>query len=140
MVSLACVNLTKSSVNIPIKDSIQINYGSSPNLQKEVKFDYSLFAHGMRGPKPPSAAPIIPGDVILDYIPPHPAHSNPRSNRRYLFTLLEQKEEISVENLQKEMQSKTTKLRNSSTRMYSQRAKELKMDERASLFPTWKLI
>jgi hypothetical protein len=46
-------------------------------------------------PQPPAegeASVKLPGNVILPYVPPHPANSNPRKVHRYLLTVFEQTE------------------------------------------------
>ena len=40
-------------------------------------------------PSAPQSPPSLPGQVLLDYVPPHPPMSNPRKLHRYVLALLE---------------------------------------------------
>ena len=78
-----------ASCNIPVQFRCDIKGGSSPFI-KEDKIQRDSNQNGIHFlPQPPAEPPSIPGEVLLDYIPPHPALSNPRKNHRYLFSLLE---------------------------------------------------
>jgi hypothetical protein len=79
------------SANIPVEYQLNVEGGSSPflspNSQEEIVLDQKNGTHFI--PSAPSRPPVIPGETLLDYVPPHPPLSNPRKNHRYLFTLLE---------------------------------------------------
>ena len=74
--------------NIPVDYRLEVAGGSSPFLAPG-KGNPDTGAHYT--PETPQNPPVIPGETLLDYIPPHPPLSNPRKVHRYLFTLLESK-------------------------------------------------
>jgi hypothetical protein len=82
--------LTKNSANIPVSSRLCIPGGSSPFLAPSSIHESTNHGKGDSFfPSAPNESPVIPGETILDYIPPHPALSNPRKVHRYLISLLE---------------------------------------------------
>ncbi|KAJ3295697.1 MFT2-Corn MFT-like protein [Blyttiomyces sp. JEL0837] len=83
-------------VDIPVTKRVVIPGGSSPFLNPSTTtLDHqNLTGTGYHPKQRPSGEPSLPGKVILPYIPPHPANSNPRRVHRYLLTVLEQEKEI----------------------------------------------
>ncbi|KAL2911782.1 39S ribosomal protein L38, mitochondrial [Polyrhizophydium stewartii] len=76
--------------DIPVAQRAEITGGASPFFHPDRMHNVdpaSPFASLTGLPTGPSA---VPGNVVLDYIPPHPAFSNPRRVHRYLFTLFKQ--------------------------------------------------
>ncbi|KAJ3071543.1 MFT2-Corn MFT-like protein [Podochytrium sp. JEL0797] len=75
--------------DIPVTNRLVIPAGSSPFLAPATSA-----AEGLTGasfhPNAPKEEPVIPGTVVLPYVPPHPANSNPRKTHRYLLTVFEQ--------------------------------------------------
>lgn len=79
------------STNIPVQGKLEIPGGSSPflgppNASSENTED-SKGVHYV--PSAPQTPPSLPGQVLLDYVPPHPPMSNPRKLHRYVLALLE---------------------------------------------------
>ena len=87
----------EKSANIPITKCLEIKGGNSPFLvesKEPLKRDPKIENRGAHFVPSGSTEPQeIPGEVLLDYIPPHPPLSNPRKNHRYVFTLLESSKE-----------------------------------------------
>ncbi|KAJ3031175.1 UNVERIFIED_CONTAM: MFT2-Corn MFT-like protein [Siphonaria sp. JEL0065] len=75
--------------DIPVTNRLVIAPGSSPYLNSS-PVDTSKLTGTSFHPSQPTAEPTLPGNVILPYVPPHPANSNPRKNHRYLLTVFEQ--------------------------------------------------
>lgn len=90
MVSLVSVSTSgiNISANIPVDYRLEVDGGSSPFLAPG-KGRSDPGAHFT--PETPKVPPVIPGETVLDYIPPHPALSDPRKVHRVMFTLLESK-------------------------------------------------
>jgi hypothetical protein len=85
--------------NIPVEYRLEVDGGSSPFLSPG-KGHLVKDAHHI--PEAPIEPPLIPGETIFPYIPPHPPLSDPRKVHRLLFTLLESKnigEKIDVERI-----------------------------------------
>ncbi|TPX51100.1 hypothetical protein SeLEV6574_g00473 [Synchytrium endobioticum] len=84
--------------NIPANGScVVIPGGSSPFLDpaptdsKSLASPPSTYHHNLSyQPKAPDSEPVIPGNVVFPYVPPHPANSEPGREHRYLFTLMKQ--------------------------------------------------
>ncbi|KAJ3235209.1 MFT2-Corn MFT-like protein [Chytriomyces hyalinus] len=82
--------------DIPVTNRLTIEPGSSPYLVPST-LDTANLTDASFHPSPPSAEPKLPGKVVLPYIPPHPANSNPRKTHRYLLTIFEQPEGKSLD-------------------------------------------
>ncbi|TPX66923.1 hypothetical protein CcCBS67573_g07659 [Chytriomyces confervae] len=91
--------------DISVTNRLTIEPGSSPYLAPST-LDTANLTDASFHPSPPSAEPKLPGTVVLPYIPPHPANSNPRKTHRYLLTIFEQPEgkslDISLEAIRSE--------------------------------------
>lgn len=79
--------------NIPVRNRLEIPGGSSPFLSSPTCTDQTQGKGAHYVAQGPSEPPKIPGQVCLDYVPPHPPLSNPRKLHRYVFTLLESSQE-----------------------------------------------
>ncbi|KAJ3080843.1 hypothetical protein HK102_002775, partial [Quaeritorhiza haematococci] len=91
---------------------------------------------------PPGTAPSLPGDVVLGYVPPHPAHSTPRQERRYLVTLLEQRGG-KVENVLKATKSEgdaAAEGLEGLKAVHAEREKEMMFKERSTFLPLWRFM
>jgi hypothetical protein len=90
-------SLNVKSANIPVTKSLEIAGGASSFLmepKEPLKRDPEIENRGAHFVPSGSAEPQqVPGEVLLDYIPPHPPLSNPRKNHRYVLTLLERSKE-----------------------------------------------
>ncbi|KAJ3356986.1 MFT2-Corn MFT-like protein [Entophlyctis luteolus] len=86
--------------DIPVTSNrLTIDFGSSPFLgPTSVTNKKDLKGAEFHATKP-EQEPVLPGNVVFPYIPPHPANSNPRKIHRYLLTLFEQRpdQKISVD-------------------------------------------
>ncbi|KAI8841493.1 hypothetical protein BJ741DRAFT_594366 [Chytriomyces cf. hyalinus JEL632] len=91
--------------DISVTNRLTIEAGSSPYLAPST-LDTANLTDASFHPSQPSAEPKLPGAVVLPYIPPHPANSNPRKTHRYLLTIFEQPEgkslDISLEAIRSE--------------------------------------
>lgn len=116
-------------LNIPVVggEELVINGGSSPFIKgQENKVD-------------------VPGDVLFDYIPPHPPHSNPKKPHRYLVSLLEQPEKIDAVQLKskiKEMIGPEIRTREDKVEaaMGNRKYDVLEFRERSAYLPSWKWL
>ncbi|KAJ3284680.1 MFT2-Corn MFT-like protein [Rhizoclosmatium sp. JEL0117] len=75
--------------DIPVTNRLTIEAGSSPFLGTSAVDTTGLTGASFH-PTKPSGEPVISGNVVLPYVPPHPANSNPRKTHRYLLTVFEQ--------------------------------------------------
>ncbi|KAJ3114834.1 hypothetical protein HDU96_001577 [Phlyctochytrium bullatum] len=80
--------------DIPVQGRVTLAGGLSPYLKPA---ENQTVLNSLRGvdfhPDVPSEAPVIPGNVIYPYVPPHPANSNPRKLHRYVLYAFKQKQE-----------------------------------------------
>lgn len=97
-------------------------------------------------PRPDFLAQAPVGDVIFDYVPLHPAHSNPKQSRRYLFTLLKQKERIDPVSLKQNIVDQARKRDLALAKMnvtfppLQEASARLESSARSCVGPTWKFI
>ncbi|KAI9351441.1 phosphatidylethanolamine-binding protein [Obelidium mucronatum] len=96
--------------DIPVTNRLTIAPGTSPYLGAS-----TIETSGLTGtsfhPSQPSEPAVLPGTVVLPYIPPHPANSNPRKNHRYLLTVFEQEGETPVNVKLESIREEALKLR-----------------------------
>lgn len=146
------------SVNIPAKDRLVIPFGSSPFLKNPLEMPAidSIDPCLAKTPNPPLEPPTLPGDTIFGYLPPHPAHSNPKKNRRYLLTVMEQSSKINADELKLAIKAKVAEAAAEAEKSVSsssapegfsivaqglvQRENELEFKERSVALPTWKFV
>ncbi|KAJ3219239.1 hypothetical protein HK099_004757 [Clydaea vesicula] len=125
-------------VNIPVKERLEIRGGESVFLKSNPD-NVNCFNLQTRFPfRPNQEKRKQVGDTIFPYIPPHPAHSNPRLTRRYLFTLIEQKELIDVEKYKNDLKLQSVKEYKKKNTV--EELKEMEYVERGLFLPTWKYV
>jgi hypothetical protein len=93
------------------------------------------------GTTPTDNAPKIPGNVVFDYLPLHPALSNPKSNHRYQLSLWKQPSSLKIDkslwSLQSEKDRKASKSLAPHSRLYeSQSEIDLEIRSRSIFLPT----
>jgi hypothetical protein len=87
---------------------------------------------------PPKQEPIIPGDVVFGYVPPHPAFEAPRHSHRYVFALLEQTESINANTLKTNLSKQKHDYLSLIGSKESEQDSRFEMIERKLVGPLWK--
>ena len=116
--------------NIKITSSIEIKPGSSPYLTELPELTSNNGNPVFQGTV---SNPEIPGDVVFDYVPFHPAHSNPRKQRRYMFVLLKQTEKVDIEELKSILKKRS--IGKQSSNLFSAKTSKIQVLERGALGP-----
>ncbi|KAJ3196264.1 hypothetical protein HK101_009529 [Irineochytrium annulatum] len=130
--------------DIPVTSHLVIPGGSSPYLAPAPvpPFNPQTDHPGAYHPSKPEVEPKIPGKVVLPWVPPHPANSNPRKAHRYLMTLFRQKGPIEVDIGEAREQGEALMKKAMETKKphervaYGEGEKKIGLLERG-FFPTW---
>lgn len=80
------------------------------------------------------------GKTVLEYIPPHPAHSNPSKMHRYVFTLLKQSAPLDLNFLNVDMSGKTDMKVNDKDQMDIKNSDNFYLSKRANFLPLRKFM
>jgi hypothetical protein len=133
MVSLAHVRYSLSyadSANIQIKGDMII--------QPRISTYLNSIPESSVAPPLALTTSAPPGDVIFEYVPLHPAHSNPRASRRYLLTLLKQNNLIDPAKLKASLTREVGP--SDASAPLNEAGVAMETNARANFGPTWKFI